>query len=220
MGKWRFWTKQDVTPKKGINTQRLRKSGNNYAPPVLILWLWPFLDRIVSKWLHIEPLRKDKISLMNIELRRYRGQPVELDDGTIITSGNLLIELHLNNAWFLNYRNQTANSTDDMRWRISTAFTEEMKYLAGQFNQGKLDAGVKALHGITMLDSPARRHNFTVTELPDSLRRRLTTFYLSGLRRFYYSRKGDEYARLRKPPVLKEVWMSKSRLLENYGSST
>jgi len=215
MGKWKFWPKRGFTSKKTV-TQQPGRSHINCAPPGFLLWLWPFLDRVISKWLAIEPLRKDKIGIIGIELRRHRGQPIPLDDNTLITPGDLLIELHLNNRWFLRNREKLADSAGEMRWRVSSAFTNDLRYLARQLAEGRFPAGVSALHGMTTLYSPARRLGFTVVELPESLRKRLITFYLSGLRRIYYFGKGKEYATQRKPLALKEIWMSKSRLLEKY----
>lgn len=197
-------------------TQQPRQSHTNYAPPGFLLWLWPFLDWIISKWFGIEPLRKDRTGIMSIELRQHRGQPMRLDDSTIIIPGDLLIELHLNNAWFLQHRGKVVNSAGEARWRVSSAFGEDMKHLAGQLAEGIFPAEVKALHGVTTLSAPTQRFGFTVKELPEGLRKRLTTFYLSGLRQVYYFGRGKEYTSVRNPPVLRELWMSRSRLLERY----
>lgn len=215
MGKWKFQPKRGFTSKKTA-TQQPGRSHINCAPPGFLLWLWPFLDRVISKWLAIEPLRKDKIGIIGIELRRHRGQPIPLDDNTLIIPGDLLIKLHLNNRWFLHNREKLTDSAGEVRWRVSSAFTNDLRYLARQLAEGRFPADVNALHGMTTLYSPARRLGFTVVELPESLRKRLTTFYLSGLRRIYYFGKGKEYATQRKPLALKEIWMSKSRLLEKY----
>jgi hypothetical protein len=154
------------------------------------------------------------MGIISIEIRRHRGQAVRLDDGTMITSGRLLIELHMNNEWFLRNRGTISNA-GEIRWRVSSAFAKDLGYMAEQLAEGKFPPEVDALHGVTTLHLPAQRLGFTVTELPPGLRQRLVTFYLSGLRRAYYFGKGEEYTR--KPPALKEVWMSKSRLLDRYG---
>jgi len=216
MGKWKFWSKQGVTPKERITAQRQRESPPDYAPPRFLLWLWPFLDRILSKWLGIKPLREDKIGIISIELRRHRSQLVRLDDGTTITPGDLLIELHMNNAWFLHNRRRLTDSVNEVFWRAASAFAEDLRYLARQLAEERFAADVNALHAITTLHSPAQRLGFTIMELPNNLRKRLTTFYLSGLRRIYYFGKGKEYRTQRKPLVLNEIWMSKSRLFEKY----
>jgi hypothetical protein len=185
------------------------------APPRFLSWLWPLLDRIVSRCLGIKPLRKDKTGIINTELRRHRGQPVRLDDGTLINAGDRLLEIHLNNAWFLHNREELNGSAGEVRWRVASAFADDLRYLAGELAEG-LANGVTALHGKTTLHSPVRRLGFTTTEIPDSLYSRLNAFYLNGLRQAYYFGKNGEHATHRKPPTLSEMWMSKSRLMERY----
>jgi len=162
-------------------------------------------------------LRRDETGIVSFELRRHRGKPLRLDDGTLLKPGDMLLELHMNNLWFIHNRD-ISGSAGESRWKVSSAFAEDLRYLARQMMEGAFPTEVKALHGITTLHSPARRLGFTVTELPNNLRRRITTFYLSGLRRVYYFGKPGIQARQRKPPVLNEVWMSRARLLERYQS--
>ena len=190
------------------------KSGFSSKPPQLLVWLWPLLDKIISRRLRIKPLRGDERGIIGIELRRYRGESIQLDDGTIIVPGDLLVELHLNGIWFLRNRHTAVDSTKEQVWKVSSAVVEDLRYLAKQIVEGNSNNELKALRGLTLLHLPARRLGFHVRELPQSLRKCLTTFYLSGLRRVYHS--GERTAELRTLPTLKEVWMSKSRLLELY----
>ena len=213
MSRWKSWLERGLSSKKTTTQQPGR---GHRSPPPFLLGLWSLMDKIISKWLGIEPLRKDKMGIISNELRRHRGQPVQLNNGTVIIPGDQIIELHMNNAWFLHERAKLVNSTAGIRWKVSSAFTEDLRYLARHLARGSYAVEIKALHGTTTLYSPAQRLGFTVVEIPKSIRRRLTTFYLSGLRRTYYFGESKEYAMQRKPPVLKEVWMSKSRLLEKY----
>ena len=214
MTKWNYWQKRSPNSKERATAQRL--SGSRWVPPGFLLWLWPLLDRVVSRWLDIKPLRKDKIGIISTELRRHRGQPVRLDDDTIVTSGDQVVELHMNNAWFLNSRGKVEDSGGDVRWRVSSAFADDLKYLAEQLAEGRLADGAKALHAITMLGPSAERLGFTAKYLPKGLRSRLTSFYLSGLRQYYYFGRGKENTTLKKQPALKEVWMSIPKLFERY----
>lgn len=192
------------------------KSGFSSRPPQFLVWLWPLLDKIISRRLRIKPLRGDERGIIGIELRRHRAESIQLDDGTIIVPGDLLIELHLNGIWFLRYRRKAADFTKEQRWEVSSAFVEDLKYLAKQTVEGNSNNEFKALRGLTLLHLPAQRLGFHVRELPQSLRKCLTTFYLAGLRQVYYF--GESTTELRTPPTLKEVWMSKSRLLELYSN--
>lgn len=179
-------------------------------------WLWLLIDRIISRCLGIEPLRKDRMGIISTQLRQYRGQPVQIDDSIIIYPRDLLIELHMNNAWFLHSRRKLTGTTNEERWNVSTAFSEDLRLLASQIAEGKFSPRVKALHAKTLLHSPMRRLGFTVVESRGGLGRRLTTFYLNNLRQVYYFGEDKERAFNRRPPALVEAWMSRPRLLEKY----
>ncbi len=191
-----------------------RKISPGTSPPGFLLWLWPLIDKIISKLLNINPLRGDEGGILGIELRWHKGQPVQLDDGTIIMPGDTLIELHLNGNWFLNNRPKQADSTREQRWKVSSAVISDLAYLAKQIAGEKLHNKIKALHGSTLLYLPAQRLGFDIRERPQGFHRFLTTFYLSGLSQVYYF--GERSVKTRTPPILKEVWMSRSKLLALY----
>jgi hypothetical protein len=146
-----------------------------FAPPGFLLWPWPLLDRVVSKRLGIRPLRLDKPGILAIEMRHHPGQLVRLEDGATVAPGDLLIELHMNNRWFIDNRNDVTRSAGEGRWRVSSAFAEDLRYLARAVTEGKLPAEVTALHGVTLLYPPAQRLGFTVEELPAGLRKQVIT---------------------------------------------
>lgn len=102
-----------------------------------------------------------------------------------------------------------------MFWQLASAFSEDLKYLAGQINEGKFALEIKAIHGMTPFHRGSQRLGFTVMELPDTLWKRLSQFYLAGLRQGYYPQGARRLAGT-KPLTLKEVWMSKGKLLEKY----
>jgi O-antigen ligase len=185
-----------------------------HALPGFFLRFLPCLDRIICKCLMVKPLRRDKTSILSIELRRHKGLLIHLDDDTTVAPGDLLIELHMNNTWFVETRRNLEDSPKEMRWLVSLAFVDDLRHLAKDLADGRLPSKVKALHGVTMLSPPAQRLGFTVMELPKSIRKRLILFYLTGLRHVYYF--GRNPVSLRNRPDLKEVWMSRSRLLERY----
>jgi hypothetical protein len=178
------------------------------------MWLWPFIDRIISRFLHIKPLREAGGGIIGIEIKKHRGSSIQLDDDTTIQLGDLLIELHLDGNWFLRNRRKAIDSTRERRWKVSKAVIDDLKYLANQIAEEKFNNKIKALHGSTLLYLPAQRLGFSVRERPLNLHKRLTTFYLGGLRQFYYF--GERSVKTRTPPILKEVWMSRSKLLALY----
>ncbi|MFC2010663.1 hypothetical protein ACFLUL_03680 [Chloroflexota bacterium] len=176
--------------------------------------MWLLIDKVMSGWLRIKPLRIDKVCIIGTRMRRYRGQPVQIDDSTSVSPGDLILELHMNGAWFLRHRKRLDSAAVEKRWNVSIAFAEDLRYLACQLMEDKFNPGVRALYVKTLLYSPVRRLGFTVSEVPNSLHRYMTTFYLSKLRRIYYFGKYDRRLLNRKPLTLVDAWMSIPNLLE------
>ncbi len=204
------------------------KGGNWYIRMVylrallgaIVLRVWLFLDIMVSWYLNSKPLRQDKITTINLRLRRHRGEPVKLDDGSVVNPKDLLIELHLNNTWFLRKRTMM-HSPGKTGWEFLSAFSEDLNYLAKQVSEGIFASEIKAIHARTLLrqDQGSQRLGFTVMDLPNTLWRRLSQFYLAGLRQAYYPERARRPIAKAKPLVRKEIWMSRRKLLQSYGPS-
>ena len=186
----------------------------------IVLRVWLFLDIMVSWYLNSKPLRQDKITTINLRLRRHRGEPVKLDDGSVVNPKDLLIELHLNNTWFLRKRTMM-HSPGKIGWEFLSAFSEDLNYLAQQVSEGIFASEIKAIHARTLLrqDQGSQRLGFTVMDLPNTLWRRLSQFYLAGLRQAYYPERARRPIAKAKPLVRKEIWMSMRKLLQSYGPS-
>ena len=186
----------------------------------IVLRIWLFLDIMVSWHLNSKPLRQDKITTINLRLRRHRGEPVKLDDDGVVNPNDLLIELHLNNTWFLRKRTMM-HSPGKIGWEFLSAFSEDLNYLAKQVSEGIFASEIKAIHARTLLrqDQGSQRLGFTVMDLPNTLWRRLSQFYLVGLRQAYYPERARRPIAKAKPLVRKEVWMSRRKLLQSYGPS-
>ena len=175
---------------------------------------------MVSWYLNSKPLRQDKITTINLRLRRHRGEPVKLDDGSVVNPKDLLIELHLNNTWFLRKRTMM-HSPGKIGWEFLSAFSEDLNYLAKQVSEGIFASEIKAIRARTLLrqDQGSQRLGFTVMDLPNTLWRRLSQFYLAGLRQAYYPERARRPIAKAKPLVRKEVWMSRRKFLQSYGPS-
>ena len=208
--------------------ESVRKRGNTYIRTVylraligvIVLRGWVFLDVMVSWYLNLKPLRQDRITTIDVRLRRRRGGPVKLDDGSVVNPGDLILEIHMNNGWFL--RNKDfMHLPGKIGWEFLSAFSEDLNYLAKQVSEGIFASEIKAIHARTLLrqDQGSQRLGFTVMDLPNTLWRRLSQFYLAGLRQAYYPERARRPIAKAKPLVRKEIWMSKRKLLQSYGPS-
>jgi hypothetical protein len=186
----------------------------------IVLRVWLFLDVVVSWYLNSKPLRRDRITTIKVRLRRRRGGPVKLDDGSLVNPRDLVLEIHLNNDWFLRNKDMM-HSPGKAGLEFLSAFSEDLKYLAKQVRDETFAPEIKAIHGRTLLrqDQGSQRLGFTVMDLPDSRWRHLSQFYLTGLRQAYYPEQARRSLAKAKPLVKKELWMSRKKLLQRYGPS-
>jgi hypothetical protein len=185
------------------------------VPPRFVLIFWPVADRLLRVIYHIRPLKADDSGIMRFNLCHYKGPTRVLDDGSEVKTGDIIIELHLNNAWFKRRRNLNLRASQSPREFLGS-LVQDLQLLAQQVASGMF-GNITALHGITLLHVAARRLGFQIDELPDSLWKKGARFYMAGLMQVYHLR-GDEVSGLReKPWELKEIWFSRAALLSKYG---
>ena len=185
------------------------------VPPRFVLILWPVADRLLRLIYHIRPLKADDSGIMRFNLCHYKGPTRVLDDGSEVKTGDIIIELHLNNTWFKRRRNLNLSASQSPREFLGSV-AKDLCLLAQQVASGMF-GNITALHGITLLHVAARRLGFQIDELPDSLWKKGARFYMAGLMQVYHLR-GDEVSGLReKTWELKEIWLSRATLLSKYG---
>lgn len=185
------------------------------VPPWFVLVFIPVMDRLLRIIYHIRPLKADDSGIIRFSLRYYKGPTKVLNDGSKVTTGDTIMELHLNNAWFKRRRNLNLGASQSTREFLG-CLAQDLRFLAQQIASG-LFGNITALHGNTLLHVAARRLGFQVEELPPSLWKKMARFYMAGLMQINHMR-GDEVSGLReKPWELKEVWFSRVALLTRYG---
>ncbi len=185
------------------------------VPPRFILAFWPVADRLLRAIQHIRPLRADDSGIIRYSIRCYKGTTRLLNDGSEVRTGDTIIELHLNNAWFERRRRLHLSASQSPQVFLG-CFAKDLHLLAEQIANGVF-GNIAALHGITLLDAAARRLGFQIDELPDGLWKRGARFYMAGLMRVYHLR-GDEVSELKeKTWEPKAVWFSRTALLTRYG---
>ncbi len=185
------------------------------VPPRFVLPLWPVMDRLLRVIHHIRPLKADGSGIVSLDTRHYKGPTRILNDGSKVKTGDTIIELHLNNAWFKRRRRKLDIKISQSPREILSCFEQDLRFLAQQMVNGTFE-GVAALHGSTFFHTGAKRLGFQVEELPDSLWKKGAYFYMAGLMQIYHLRAGEAPKRRKKPLELKEVWLSRAALLTRY----
>jgi hypothetical protein len=177
--------------------------------------LWPVIDKLLRVTYHIRPLKPDASSIISLDIRHYQGLTRVLNDGSEVKTGDTIMELHLNNAWFKKRRKLNVKATQSAR-EILGGFEQDLRFLAQQM-VGGMFKDIAALHATTLLHVGAKRLGFQVGELPDSLWKRGARFYMTGLMQIYHLRAGEASKHREKPLEVKEIWLSRAALLTKYG---
>ncbi len=185
------------------------------VPPRFVLLLWPVVDRLLRVIHHIRPLKADGSGIINFNLRHYKGPTRVLNDSSEVKTGDTIIELHLNNAWFKKRRKLNIRASQSPREFLG-CFAQDLHLLAQQIASGMF-GDITALHGSTLQHVAATRLGFQVDELPDSLWKKGARFYMAGLMQIYHLRAGEAPKLREKPWELKEIWLSRAALLTRYG---
>lgn len=185
------------------------------VPPRFVLLLWPVVDRFLRVIYHIRPLKADGSGIINFNLRHYKGPTRVLNDSSEVKTGDTIIELHLNNAWFKKRRKLNIRASQSPREFLG-CFAQDLHLLAQQIASGMF-GDITALHGSTLQHVAATRLGFQVDELPDSLWKKGARFYMAGLMQIYHLRAGEAPKLREKPWELKEIWLSRAALLTRYG---
>ncbi len=185
-------------------------------PPRFVLILWPVVDKCLRTISRTEPVRADGNGIIRFNIHCHKGPTKLLNDGSEIKSGDRIIELHLDNAWFKRRRNLYLSVLQSPQEFLG-CFAQDLQILAQQISSGTF-GNIAALHGSTLLYVAAKRLGFQVDELPDGLWKKGARFYMAGLMQVYHLR-GDGVLGLRgKTWQLKEVWLSRAILLSKYSS--
>lgn len=177
------------------------------APPRLLLWVVPFVDTLIVRFLGIRPMRDG--SLLCINFHSFRGKAFTLSDGTQISPGERMAEIHLDNHLL-------SRGTISI-WTVIEKMRSDLRFLAEQMRSGKIKDDFKAIHAVTVHHVPASRVGFLSRELPEGAFTRLTQMFLKGLLVTYHPLGKKRLSEGRTPLEVREIWMSSQELVRRYG---
>ena len=177
------------------------------APPRLLLWIMPFLDAALVRFLGIRPMRDG--SPLRVNFYSFRGNPFTFPDGTRINRGQRVAEIHLDN--------HLVSHTALPMWELLGKTRSDLRFLAEQMMSGKIKDDFKAIHAVTVHHVAASRVGFLSRELPEGAFTRLTQMFLKGLLVTYHPLRKKRLSEGRTPLEAREIWMSSQELVRRYG---
>jgi peptidoglycan-N-acetylglucosamine deacetylase len=167
--------------------------------PILAAW-----ERADRRRRRVRPARPG--ALLGIEMRRHAGPALRLGDGTVIRSGDLVGELHLDNA-------RVRAVVRSEGWQGIAAARRDLAAVARWTARTPPARRPIAFHASTLLGPLAARAGFEVTPRPRSNRARLDEWFLRWLMARWSpdgrARLGRGHGQLREA----DCWLSASALV-------
>ena len=183
---------------------RLSRAGNGRALGVLSVWIaWNQL----LEWLwRLRAVRPGGV--LRYRLGHHWGRRITLKDGTVVSRGDRVLELHFDNRRLLGM----AAAPGWNAWETMELIDADLERLAELTRSGRLTK-VGALHGVTLFASPGRRLGFEMHPVPHTWTWSLQRFYLIALLPIYHRDGWREFERMRRNRWPAELWMSVDHLL-------
>ncbi|HYM51151.1 MAG TPA: hypothetical protein VET65_11370 [Candidatus Limnocylindrales bacterium] len=152
-------------------------------------------------------------SLVRYALGTHHGRPVRLQDGVLVSRGDRLLELHMDNRTLL----RLASSGFDP-FAADRLGSGELHELATAIRSGALGP-VRALHAVTPFAPALRRQDFEVRPVPHTVAFWFTRLYMTGLFALYHPSGWAALTPHRARRWPSEVWMSRERFLQRMSAT-
>jgi peptidoglycan/xylan/chitin deacetylase (PgdA/CDA1 family) len=144
---------------------------------------------LVSIWLRWESLVHALLKLKSVDsgnpllyyrICTYHGPTISLSSEESISSGDRIVELHLNNKMLFRMAADT-RSIVQLAVMIIRSVNKLMPKITETMRSNPDFSGIKGIYGITMIYRGTNQLGFTVTDLPKGLFSLITGYYLRTL---------------------------------------
>ncbi|WAH38799.1 YkoP family protein [Alicyclobacillus dauci] len=168
-------------------------------------------ESLFHKMFHLEEIEPGVEHLFFIAKRRYFGRPFVVEDVTV-KSGDIVIELHMNNSVVERVLTKDENIVRAMVQLIRQA-RESMPVLAKAIEHEKYERAA-ALYGITFIHRGIDRFGFHTLPISDGVSKRITTWHLRNVLRILNPHANDIFSTHADVLEPKLVVASKRQIIE------
>jgi hypothetical protein len=170
---------------------------------------------LVYQWIHglIGP-EAEVGSILRLRVRRYRGRPFMVADGTPIRRGDLIGEIHLNNERVAALHDGGCRSRQ-AGLAARRAFQASLVVLAERARRSPHDRPVRAFYATTIFYQAAERLGFEVHPLPRPRLARLVAAFQRRLLAHFHPL-GKRRPGRRRFAEARQIWISMDELLRRY----
>jgi len=181
-----------------------------------LLAVWEVWERIFARWYRLQNISGAGDGLLRIALRRYKGKPIQLKDGTFVRFGDLIGELHLANPLILKMHRQALSPAVVAR-EVARQMGAGVGRLREMMLNVEIPVEIKAFCAVTLFYRRAGALGFEIREAK-ARAQRWQSVYLRWLMSLYHPA-GRERLRARRTDWLpKEIWLSQQSLMTKQSS--
>jgi len=177
----------------------------------IIVGLWLTWEQLFQFLFQLKTVSPDN-PFLHYRLRKYQGQPLMMEDGSLLNKGDRVIELHIDNRQLFEL-GILSRSTAQLAIRMIRRMNQDLPLLADRIAADEQLLQAKALYGVSMLNRGPEKFGFTVLDLPKGWFARSTKFYLSVLLSVIHPAGGARLKERSEALVPKMILMSIPQLL-------
>lgn len=191
--------------------------GNSrYGRPCRILRVWPVWERIARRLWPVVEVPNTTYAVLGLHFTHYEGEPFTFPDGTQISEGDLVGEIHIDNQALIRAMRESRGMD---KFQSLTVFREELSFLARWSREPDFPSPIKGVYGLSLLSRGAVRLGFIIRPSKPGAQARLDRLFMNGLLVLYTP---EGVRRLRRGRTASEhpgqAWMSMEELHRRYGS--
>lgn len=181
--------------------------------PILSLW-----EKLFSWVENISIIENSPYGLLRMSIHPYKGRTTTLPDGTRVSKGDLIMELHISNLTLAKGEVDNIKVASDIQ--LLPLFREEIANVRQLWANKKLDPSIKAIWGVTMMGPAMRRLGFIVKPMEKDFRSNFIMGWMKFLKWVFSPHDSRNPHRKNQRKKTKrqgsEYWMSMDNLLEKY----
>lgn len=179
--------------------------------------LWDHWEKAFSQRHGIRNIGQGERTMLRLEILPYKGAPLVLKDGTEITPGDTVGEIHIGNERLLQMQNEGIDFDTVAPFQTLKELRAGFREMARMAEQGEIPPEVKGFGGISLLHRGAFVLGFEVREVTSRFTRWRIGIYEKWLLVLYHPHGFRRLLRGSQGLDPKEIWLSRKALMEKYG---
>lgn len=179
-----------------------------------MVFLWLLWEKVFHIIFHIQSTNKED-PIFHFRVRPYHGEPILMHDGTKLSSGDRVMELHFDNKMLFEIGSRS-KSPVQLAIKMVRGVEKELPNLAKYVVDHPELHDLKALYGVSMINRGPEKFGFTVTDLPKGLFASSSQIYLKFLLRIIHPDGGARIKQSSQELVPKLIVMPIDFLVKQY----